>query len=294
MKPKYLSLLLISVLLLACSNDEGWDNQSTPNPPNDESIHFNVNFQGEGNRGLRVSTDKNFNSTWQTGDQIGLYVVVNGQSLQASGNYADNIKLTRQSDGSWDTDSGVTLYYPNNGDNLDFYAYYPYNTTMSNPASIIFNIQANQSQESDYNQSDLLLANNTNIPKSNNAVQLDFGHAMSMIQVEAKRKASVPQFDNSLTVTLKNALPQYTFNLSGIGTPSTGGTSSDIVMYKITDAGSNYIYRALVPAQTLGANAKIVFEQTTPGQKIKMTSYDIANTTLSSGATQKYEITLGL
>ncbi|MFT4168882.1 MAG: fimbrillin family protein [Dysgonomonas sp.] len=285
MKRRLLLLLLPALLLAGCNNDE---ETAPPDFPEGRSgITFKMGFAGEDDLATRAATAPNFKTTWEVGDEIGLFIVRGASGLQPSGNYADNMKLIRQIDGSWQPQSPI--YYPNLTDQLHFYAYYPYDGTMTNPTNHTYSVKADQSLESDYNKSDLLLAKTENVSKSSNAVQLQFSHALSLVQVEVTREINISPFTDDLTLTLINAKSDAVL---GWGSALTGiGTSTNITMHKVESL--DYTYRALVPAQTLNADTKVSFMQTTTGKKINMTYLGIASSALAAKKVHKHSVTLG-
>lgn len=283
-------LLCLFILLSGCSSE---DDIAPPILPSGKSgITFSMGFTGQD--GLKAATDKDFKTVWEPEDEVGLFIVKGSGGLQASGNYVDNLKM-EYSGTSWTYTLPVGKeYYPNDGDELHFYAYYPYDEAMADPTSHTFSVQTDQngqtSGKSNYNLSDLLLAKAENVVKSDNAVQLTFSHAMSLVQVEVKKEINVPSFDDDFTVTLTNAKPDATLNwtneLTGTGTPT------DIVMHRVADA-TGYIYRALLPAQTLAANTKVTFVQTTADKEIDMEYQGVKSTALTAKNAHKYSVTLG-
>lgn len=282
---QYLLYLLLPLLLIGCSNDD--DSELTaPKPQPTDQITFDLSIGDQTN--TRTTTDTDFNTEWVIGDEVGIFAVKSGNALAVANNYIHNVKLSYDGT-SWTGD----LYWPNTGENYDFYAYYPYNDNGGTPESldptnIAFGVETDQSTESDYNQSDLLLASETNVTKSSTAVNLTFSHALSLVQVEISREVNVSPFTDDLEVTLTNALPQVA--LSWGNTLTGKGTLSDIVMHKV--AGLDYTYRALVPAQTL-SNSKITFIQSTTDKKIALEYQGLQSTTLTASQVQKYAITLG-
>jgi len=291
MKQKILNLILPALLLAACQSED--PGQWNPAGQDDGQIRFEISFAGKGGLQTRAATATDFTTTWETGDQVGLFIVKGDGGLQAS-NWIDNLPITY--DGSaWSyTLPADKEYYPDDGDALHFYAYYPYDATMTNPTAYTFTVKANQSGttggKSNYNLSDLLTAKAENVTKGNNPVSLQFSHALSLVQVEVKREVNVPRFsDADFTVTLTGALPGATL---GWGRDLTGtGTATDIVMHKVD--GMDYTYRALVPAQTLSADSKVTFVQATAGKEIDMSYPAIASVTLTAAAAHKYSVTLG-
>ncbi|WP_294081473.1 fimbrillin family protein [Proteiniphilum sp. UBA5384] len=291
MKRRILFLLLPAMLLTGCNKDELGSDPDTPGGTGD-AIRFEIGFAPQdaaaGIPQNKTVTAPDFKTTWEVGDAIGIYIVKGSGGLQASGNYVDNVKLTRQGDGTWEIDGGSQIYYPSDVNSLNFYAYYPYDEYMTNPTAYTFSVQADQSGNG-YSKSDLMTAKTENVSESRNAVQLQFKHALSLVQVEVKREVNVPHFDGDFTVTLTEAKPAtqlgWSSDLTGAGTPT------NIVMHKV--AGMTNTYRALVPAQTLGVDSKVSFVQTISGQEIDMTYPGIASAALPAKGTRKYSVTLG-
>lgn len=285
LKLKTIFFVLSSLLLASCSND---DEQSIPLPAN-EQIRFEIGFDGQGGMQSRATTAPDFSADWEANDQIGLFIVKGNGGLQSSGNWIDNLPMT-YSGGTWTyTLPSGKEYYPNDGDKLHFYAYYPYKSGID-PIAYTFSVETDQSDGADYNASDLLLAKRDDVANSSNAVSLQFSHALSLIQVEVKREVNVPFFNEAdFTVTLTNVLPDAVL---GWGSPLSGtGTAAEIVMHKVD--GMTNTYRALVPAQTLGTDSKVIFKQTTSGKEINMTYPGVASTALDAAAAHKYSVTLG-
>jgi len=279
--------LLFALLFFSCSSDDDWGLQPGEQS-SDGRIRFEIGFAGDNGTYLRTATDAGFRTTWETDDEIGVFIVKGNGGLQASGNFADNVKLTRETDGTWKTDAGTTLYYPNDGETLSFYAYYPYDAAMTDPTGYTFSVKADQSGDN-YNKSDLLLAKAENVPKSGNAVQLQFAHALSLVQVEVKREVNMPHFDGDFRVTLTSALPDAKLNwastLTGIG------TATGIEMHQVD--GMDYTYRALVPAQALDTECKVTFTQNTADNEIDMEYPGVKDVILTAGKVDKRRVTLG-
>lgn len=242
--------------------------------------------------GTRVATDTDLVSCWEEGDEVGIFAAKSIQgvqnNLQASGNYLDNIKLT-YTGGQWVSESPI--YYPNDGEYISFYAYYPYDTSLTDPTSYDFEVAIMQ-EGTDYNTSDFLIAKTGLISKSNEPVQLSFKHQLAVIQVEVFREYSMPYLDGDFAVTLTSVQTGVTIDFNKpAGTFSLTGTVQDVGMHKTDTRG--YIYRAVIPAQDLNQNTKITFIQTTNGKEINREYTALAGTVLTPGKAHKYKITLG-
>ncbi|MDR0431002.1 MAG: fimbrillin family protein, partial [Tannerellaceae bacterium] len=192
---------------------------------------------------------------------MGIFAVASGSPLTPSGNHIHNARLTRNGN-SWDLDPGITLWWPTSGGTLDFYAYYPYHEAATDPTAITFNVKADQSTAANHNHSHLLTAATSGYGK-NQTVPLTFRHALTMIQV------SIPGGkgwgDERFSVTLRNVKSGATLNLNNINnTPGNEITLDDdnnpehITMYRLAEAtAGNYIFRALVPAQTIAQGSNL-------------------------------------
>jgi len=233
------------------------------------------------------ATTTAFKTAWDAGDRVGLFIVKGDGGLQAS-NWVDNLPMTYDG-AAWNyTLPADKAHYP--GGELHFYAYYPYDDTLADPTAHTFRVQADQRREQDYNRSDLLTAKAENVTRSSNPVALQFSHALSLVQVAVLREVNVPLFvDDDFTVTLTGVLPDATLGWSH--PPAATGTPTGITMHKVP--GMDYTYRALVPAQTLAADSKVTFVQTTADKEIDMWYNGLASATLTAGQAHQHNVTLG-
>ena len=173
--------LLLSGLLsmIAGCSEESFNSDTTGNG----DIRFDIGFTSA----ARVATDAEFESTWEKGDAIGIFAYDANNNL-----VLNNAKVTY--DGSeWNSSDG--LYWK--GKTLKFYAYYPYDATVSDPANITFQVKSDQSgttgedndKQSNYSLSDLMTATNTQGLSVGSTVSLSFKHEFVMIQVEVPAQA---------------------------------------------------------------------------------------------------------
>lgn len=240
---RLLTLLASLVWLASCSSD---NDELFPEPQSDGQIKFEMSFAGEAdnNPKTKVSTATNFSSTWENGDKIGVYIVKGGGTLLPSGNYADNIEFTYSS-GTWTTSN--QQYYPNDGDDLSFYAYYPYDAGMSNPNAYNFNVPIDQASNNGeyYKKKNFLWAKQENIAKGDNAITLQFSHALAMIEI-----AITDNTYSSSTVNLLEAVTDCTISLANQGiTP--GSTKNSIQMWARLSINYTFFYWALVTPQAM-------------------------------------------
>lgn len=224
-----LSFLLL--LLVSCNND----NEGSLVKSNSE-IAFTILKTKAG--------DTNF----AIGDEIGVYAVVSGQSLQSSGNFADNKRFR------WNGSAFIPVDDANKivtapGVTLDFYTYYPYNSAISSAINSNFNVSADQSSNITY--SDLMTAAFKNA-SYNTIIPLTFRHLMTTTEITFHKG------NNSVTsakLTGRNIATQNV-NLAD-GSYTTVSSASDITLYKTSETSDAVTYRTLVPKQSINAGSQI-------------------------------------
>lgn len=285
---KYIRLFLTGLLFVSLASCDNQDEFEIVLPQDDagKEVCFHIGI----NTPTRAATDAEFKTRFEEGDAVGVFILKSGATLQATGNYEDNRKLV-YSAGEWILE-GDKIYSPTDGSSLNFYAYYPYVETVD-PTQMIFEIEDDQQEEAMYNRSDLLLAQAENQSKS--TVELQFTHALSLVQVEVVRGKNMVAFDSSLTVTLQNCSPSATVNLVNGTAVAQNTTVGNVVMKRVdTDpSATKYNYRALVPAQSLTAGTEIFFfTQETMGKEINSNYIEEAGIALSGGNISKWKITL--
>lgn len=270
-------LLLSAVALVSCNNETLKDD------PNGEissggDIRFSIGIAPQ----TRVTTGTDFDSKFETGDEIGVFAVKHGDFLSESPskNVINNVKLVYDATNETWTPS-TPLYWPSSGSGiplLDFYAYYPYDANAANPTTIAFNVKTDQSattkvgeaEKSNYNLSELMAAksdNSGNGCSKGSTVQLTFSHSFSMIQVTVPFLYKGVGPSENLRVTLQGVKSKAVLNLanvtvtagSGIKVPDVDNGAMNIAMYRVEKKGdvnykTSYTYRALVPAQTVEEN----------------------------------------
>lgn len=252
---------LPALLLASCSREEMDGGQGSWPDTQDGAIRFEIGFAPQAEAvqtapHTRVATDTLFSSTWEEGDQIGVYAVEHGEQLAASGNYIHNVKLTYSS-GSWM--AAETMAWPADGTKLDFYAYYPYDAEATDPTAITFNVASDQNastgRKPNYNRSNLLMAKTDNAGwgyARGNTVYLGFKHALAMVQIKTGANVS-----HIKVVRLNGCVTETTLDLSTqTTTASSSARPQQVTMYACPNDGGasgTFAYRALVPVQTIDA-----------------------------------------
>ena len=212
--------------LQGCENEEG------------TAIHSRDTVSFEIDAGGARATE----TTFETGDAIGVYAAVRMSSapatLKTAGNYADNKRFV------WNGSQFVADGDANEiaaGYETDYYAYYPYREDMGNPLDYDFSIQGDQREG--ITLSDFMYAANRS-GTTDKVITLAFSHRLSRLQV-----TYTPEAGEALSgVTIQRAKATANINL-GTGTANTLGATSDIRMYN--DGGT---FTAVIPAQDRDAD----------------------------------------
>lgn len=194
-----LGLLALPFVFAGCSGDE--------NLPGGE-----VN---DGRVALQVSSGiqtRAFDNQWEDGDEIGIFMLNNGQNTVAD-DY-DNVPYRVKSAGTggkaFDPSSEV-IYFPTNGDKRDFIAYYPY--SADKVANGVYNINlTNQNPQKDI---DFMLAGKvTDKSRSDANVSFQFVHKLAKIIMDIQPGDGVTADDlKNITVSLTGQPTEGTFDV---------------------------------------------------------------------------------
>lgn len=148
-------------------------------------------------------------SAWSDGDKVGIY-------MSAGGTDFENYEYTASADGAL-TAAKQTLKYPEEG-TADFFAYYPYQTSISNKTYAV-----NVSDQSDPTKIDLLYATKTGI-SNGEAVNFAFSHQLSQIVINVSHDETIASL-NGLKIQVKGMNTQASFALAdGTLTPTDNKT----------------------------------------------------------------------
>lgn len=269
----YLSVFMI------VSNQACKDNIELEYPAekNSEKIHFAVQImnssdesskllggtrRNNGNGSMALSSPvsrTNFITQFTQGDSIGVFAVPANQPLSASGNLIHNAKLTLDGN-TW---QGNVKWEPE-VESLDFYAYFPYDSKITDPTNFKFEVKENQSNLADFSSSDLMSAKQTAVIRGS-MVNLNFKHVLSLIQVEfPATNVNGNKPDPSLEIILNRLQYSGTYNLSNQQFSTNSNSFAGIRPYWVGQSdpslgSSSFTYRALVPAQTILADQALIF-----------------------------------
>lgn len=177
--------------------------------------------------GISVSVTRAYDSTWDNGDQIGVFATTAGTTTittsgatQTNGNIPYTIATGGETwvsnANSYLTFSAVdkNIYLPADGSNIDVYAYYPYHADVSatTPRSItIPDAQNSAEQVANLKACDVLTAKRLSTDQSpvnidNTTAQLLFSHVLSKVLIKIKLGTGVNLTDiqgkvNSVIIT---------------------------------------------------------------------------------------------
>lgn len=157
-------------MLPSCSSNEADEPDTTVN-----EIAFICGYADKSR-----ATDTNFENR----DNIGIYIVEYGKTLQLGGNAINNELFTY--DGSaWKSSRKV---YWNDG-KFDVYGYYPYTQSVNDVEDFSFTLQEDQSTHEGYTKSDFIWASKEGVTGSSSPVALQFSHRMSKAIIKIEKSA---------------------------------------------------------------------------------------------------------
>ena len=168
-------ILPIAITITSCSSG-GNDTEEEPiTPPTKKEIKISTNVSG-----ITRATDTGFD----TNDKCGLYVVNRGvdnssSALKATGNHVDNMRFTYNS--TWTPDTPI--YWMDNTTHADFYLYFPYQSGISDVNAMSFSVKTDQSSESAYKASELLIGSVKDVAPTESAVVINAKHVLSQMIV---------------------------------------------------------------------------------------------------------------
>lgn len=202
---------------------------------------------------ITTSITKVVDDTFETGDEIGLYVVnaIKGENdvwtpsqLLDSGNHLDNVRYSY--DGGWKSD--VQHFWKDAYTKADFFCYYPYATSISKTSEVHFEIAKNQSTRESFKSCEILWGKTELASPSEEYVALHTSHRMSqlLITVLPGKGFTEETLAQSLTkVTVNNIMTDAVLDLSN-GELQARGSVFDITPWK-----DGNTYRAMIAPQTI-------------------------------------------
>lgn len=246
MKTNFKSFALAVAVLLgmgACSNELDEQLQQTEGQP----LTFNFSIHNGATTKTTTNPEDRM-TTWSSGDEVGLFVYKKDAVIGTAEPIHANVKV--KYDGSkWTAESPVVA-----GEEYDFYAYYPYQAAASDPTKVALSAKADQSQEADYNLSDVMAAPKTTVSGSDTELNLTFNHVFSLVEIQVSGdlvKAAPAK------VVLTNVKTASSLNLAD-NQAAVSGEAVEVTPQALGEKEGVYAYRAVVPAQTVAANTRLV------------------------------------
>lgn len=251
---KYISLILFSIFLVACSNEVDLDMDILPKG------EYPISFSADN---IIMPTTKSFAEN----GVAGVYMTDNAV-------IADNNKAYVYSGGKLSAQANER-YWTRADQVLTVSAYYPQNATISDISD--------QSTEGKYNSFDVLYAYNTVSFSERKTKQLAFDHLMSRIVINLTGNTSIV---NSVKVI--NTITQGNINITPTSvTVSAISNKKHIIPYKF----STTVYEAVIIPQTIAANTDLVYVLTNQNQKTYKCTLD-SNITFEPG--KQYTFSLAI
>ena len=245
MNIKHIILLLLIVVLTACSENDGIESRQTmPSDTNTIEDLVPVEFSVSDQRTIDFTRAATSIITFTAGEAVKVFVKPDGAASYTGYDYTTVSGLQSTSL----TPPATPPYYPaGTGTTVEAYAYYP------STASSSFSVQSDQTSDADYKASDLMYAENRIVTKgsSNGNDHLLMQHQMAQLAITAQ-----PQTASGLTITRVEVSAQMsvTFapNTANIVT-TTGGAGT---ITALNAAGTGYI---VIPPQAInGVTIKVI------------------------------------
>ena len=237
MNVKSLIFFLTGVFMMASCSNEMEEQLAGGEGNGGQEVKFTT---GIGDLSRTVIADGTLVTSFTEGDEMGVFAYKGDQLV------AKNVKYTYNGS-QWTSDAAITS---ENGVQLSYYAYYPYDETVTDPANI--SVTVNADQTGGFSKDDVLTAQNTTAEAGAANVSLNFAHAFAMVQVGIKDGLTT---DTEAAVTLESIQPTAVVNAQD---GSVGAASGETVSIKMKKTAEKLEYRAIVPAQELASGSKLL------------------------------------
>lgn len=218
-------------------------------------------------------------------------VFINEQDDGTSTTYTQPLEFT--ANGSGGLAPGSQPYFPQSGKGVNIYACYPKTAATAVTTAKDFTILTDQSGDTNYKASDLMLGVPASNPvsRTSSAVALTFTHQLSKINIELVAGAGLQASDlDGAVVTLKNILPTISFDPKTGITGDAKGTAADVTV--MTAATATLTGSAIIIPQAIAQTAAFI--------EVKLKSGGIlthklaAATTFAAKSVYSYQITVKL
>lgn len=265
---------IAATAMTACNNE--LSEQFASNQGGDVKFTMGI----EGTSASRVAMeDGSYQASFESTNAVGIFV-------KEVDSYS-NLEYTYNGN-AW---TGATVNVPADGV-YTYYAYYPYAASATSTA-IAAEVSADQ-ETGGYLANDYLMANYLTATPGQANVDLQFTHALSLVEVTL----SGPNAAEDAVVALSNMTTDATINLeTSVVTPGT--KKANVTMDKLT---TSMKYRAIVPEQTVAQGTSLM-TIVSKGRTYKVTynasdvkfekgKYISLNVELGSSSAQDYTVTI--
>ncbi len=238
MKMYFKSLILAlagALAMTACSNEM---EEQLAGGNGGQEVKFTVGIE---NLSRTTIADGTLKTEFVKGDEIGIFAY-DGENAVSS-----NVKYTYDGSG-WTSDAAIAAQ---DGVQLSYYAYYPYNASVTDPSAINVTVNSDQATNG-FSKDDVLTAKNTEAEAGATSVSLTFAHAMAMVQVSLMEGTTD---DVNATVSLQSILPDTKVNAKDGSVETAAGEAVAVAMKK---SAESLTYRAVVPEQTIKVGSKLL------------------------------------
>lgn len=219
---------VLSALLLLCACEEQ-NNQEVQ--PNEDNLKVNLGF----------TVSKITDSAFEVGDMAGVFM---------DGVYS-NIKLTY--DVRWTP--AEQMYWPDKATPQDFYAYAPYVAGALNPASVPFQVKADQSVLANYKASDFVWGMMKNVAPTEDLLSISTKHALANMIIKVAPGDGFTE--ESLAASTISVQVMNVKIAAGINLKTSSITpSGDAVT--ITPYNTGEYWRALIVPQTVADGTQLI------------------------------------
>ena len=195
-------------------------------------------------------------TSFESGDKIGLYVVETPAPLQVSGNYVNNPQATFNGS-QWTGDTG--LRWPSTESVCDIYGYYPY-LTVTSITSTPFSVLEDQS--GGFGACDFLWGKAASKAYTTETIPLQFSHKLSKVTLKLLRSETyVGDLPSDAVFYVHSTVTDATVDLTtGSVTKDPHGSARTITCHKVSDD----TYEAVVVPQRLSTRTPL-FEMVANG-----------------------------
>ena len=241
-KANILATAALATLLAACSNDS--DVFNTPDYA-DTPIGLNVNVGP-------MATRAGYDNTNLTGSSFGLYLTTEGTNSDERYN-CTNLEVIYKN--GWTFKYGEQLLWKSNDATVTYYAYLPYTGTVSDDTNYAFAVQTDQnSDESNVKASDLLWTGGRQDATAGKALDINFKHALSKLNVTLTKGSELDEGVTFKSVKLSNCATEIVVNLLEGTFGNTTNSGQTITLYATTE---NKQYECILVPQTFAQSLKV-------------------------------------